>query len=86
MNKVVVLLILVVALALAKAVIVGLVIALLLVLIYSFITRPAETLGFLGALMLFGLANARPLAFIIAAASLAVAFVVVGAKSGAGPK
>lgn len=65
MSRVITLLILVVALALAKAVLVSLAIAAGLALGFAFLRRPRETLLFLGALALTGLATAQPTAAII---------------------
>jgi hypothetical protein len=78
------LMVLCVALAVLKAVLIALPIALLLVLAYSFVTRPGQTLVFLGVLTLFGLASARPLAFIIALGILGVVAVLAGARRKSG--
>jgi chromate transport protein ChrA len=78
-NKVLVLLLLGAFLAVLKAVLIALVAALLLVLAYSFVSRPAETLAFLAALTIFGLASAQPVAFIITLGVVGVAVVVAGA-------
>ena len=69
----------VIVLAIVRAVLVALLVGLALMLLYSFITRPRETLVFIGTLTLFGLASAQPIALIIAVAMVALAVVVVGA-------
>lgn len=76
MNKLLVLLILGVVLAVLRAVAVALAALLLLTLIGSFITRPRETLTFLGTLGLSALAVAQPLACIVVLAIVSVVIVV----------
>lgn len=68
------------ALVIVKAVVVAFAIALGLALVVSFIRRPADTLAFLGALGLLGLAQARPVACIVAMAIIALAVVVAGSR------
>lgn len=79
MNKVLVLLMLAVGLALAKALVAALLITLLLVVIWALVTRPGETLGFLACAVIFGLASAQPIAFLITLGVLGVLAAVVGA-------
>jgi hypothetical protein len=67
-------------LAIVRAALIALAIATVLALIYAFLTRPRETLVFLGVLTLSGLATAQPLAFIIALAVLGVAVVLADWK------
>lgn len=64
MKKVFAFLILCMALALARILLMVLAVVLLLALVHAFITRPRETLVFLGTLTLSSLAVAQPLAFI----------------------
>ena len=66
------------ALVIVKAMVVALAIGLGLALVVSFIRRPGETLAFLGAFGLLGLAQARPVACIVAMAIIALAVVVAG--------
>lgn len=67
-----------VVLAIVQAALTALLVALAILLLYAFVTRPRETLVFVGTLLLFGLANAQPVAFIIAVAIVALAVVVAG--------
>ena len=64
MKKVFAFLILCMALALARILLMVLAVALLLALVHAFVTRPRETLVFLGTLILSSLAVAQPIAFI----------------------
>jgi len=64
MKKVFAFLILCMALALARVLLIMLAVALLLALVHAFITRPRETLVFLGTLILSSLAVAQPIALI----------------------
>ena len=64
MKKVFAFLILCMALALARILLMVLAVVLLLTLVHAFLTRPRETLVFLGTLALSSLAVAQPLAFI----------------------
>ncbi len=65
MNNLLAVLMLAIVLATLKVVVMALGVMLLLALLYSFITRPRDTLVLLGCLGLFGLASAQPLACII---------------------
>ncbi|WP_046652716.1 hypothetical protein [Brevundimonas diminuta] len=65
------------ALALARTLLMVLAVVLLLALVHAFVTRPRETLVFLGTLMLSSLAVAQPLAFIIGAVGV-IGLVVIG--------
>ena len=56
----------------------ALIATLALALVWSFFTRPRETLVLLGTLALMGLANAQPLACIIALGVLGIAVVLAG--------
>ena len=69
----------VIVLAIVRAVLVALLVALVIMLLFSFVTRPRETLVFICTLTLFGLASAQPIACIVAIATVALAVVVVGA-------
>ena len=80
MNKLLILLILGVVLAVLRAVAVASAALLLLTLIGSFITRPKETLAFLGTLGLSALAVAQPLACIAALTVVGVAILAIGPK------
>ena len=80
MKTVVALLTLCLVCAILKAVVVALVAALLLALLWSFVTQPRDTLLLLVTLALMGLANAHPIAFIVALGVVGVAGVVAGAK------
>ncbi len=64
MKKVFAFLILCMALALARILLMVLAVVLLLALLHAFVTRPRETLVFLGTLALSSLAVAQPIAFI----------------------
>ena len=80
MNKVVGLLTLCAVCAVLRAAVVALVVAMIVTLLWSFITQPRETLLLLGAFALLGLANAHPLACIVALGVIAVVGLVAGAK------
>lgn len=80
MNKLAGLVTLCVVLAIIRAALIALVLALLLTLLVLFITRPKDTLVLLGAFVVMGLANARPLAFIAAVAIIGVTVAVAKAK------
>lgn len=80
MKTFVALLTLCVVCAILKAAVVALIAALLLALLWSFITQPRETLVLLVTLALMGVANAQPLACIVALGVVGVAVVVAGAK------
>lgn len=80
MKWVLAFLILCLALALVRILLMVLAVVLLLALVHAFVTRPKETLVFLGTLILSSLAVAQPLAFIVGAVVVAVAVVMVGRK------
>ena len=80
MNRFVTLLTFCVAVAILRVVVVALIAALALALVWSFITRPRETLVLLGTLALMGLADARPVAFIVTLGVVAI----VGRERGIG--
>lgn len=65
-------------LAFLRAALIVLVVALTLTLVFLFATRPRDTLLYLGAVGLFGIASAGPTAFII---TLGVIGVAVAAAS-----
>jgi hypothetical protein len=69
-----------VVLALVKAAIIALGIALLLAVLVALIKHPRDTLLSLLTVMLIGLANARPMAFIVTLGIVCVAAVVAGAS------
>lgn len=85
MNKVVGLLTLCVAVAVLRAAVVALVMAMIIALLWSFITRPRETLLLLGTFAVLGLANAQPLACIIALGVIGLAAIVASARQRARP-
>lgn len=72
MGRFLLLLVLCVALAVLRAVIVAAVALAVLALIVSFITRPKQTLAFLGTLALSALTVAQPIACIVALGLVAV--------------
>lgn len=78
MKRVLAFLILCTALAVVRIVLMVLAVVLLLALVHAFVTRPRETLVFLGALALSSLAVAQPLAFIGGAVILASTLAVTG--------
>ena len=80
MNKVAGFLTLCLVVAMLRAMVVALVAALMLALLWSFIRQPRETILLLGTLGLMGLANAQPLACVIALAILGVGVVLAGAR------
>ena len=77
MNKVAGFLALCLVVAMLRALVVALVVAMVIALLWSFITQPRETLALLAALTLMGLANAHPLACIVALGVIGVAVVVL---------
>ena len=79
-KKLLAFLILCMALALARTLLMVLAVVLLLALVHAFVTRPRETLVFLGTLILSSLAVAQPLAFITGAVVIAVALIVIRRK------
>ena len=68
------------ALALVRTLLLVLAVVLLLTLVHAFVTRPRETMVFLGTLILSSLAVAQPLAFITGAVVIAVALIVIRRK------
>lgn len=78
MKRVLAFLILCTALAVVRIVLMVLAVVLLLALVHAFVTRPRETLVFLGTLALSSLAVAQPLAFIGGAVILASTLAVTG--------
>lgn len=80
MNKLALLLALCVACAVLRAALAALVVVLMIALLWSFVTRPRETLILLSSLALMALAEAHPLAFIVALGFLGVAVVVMGSR------
>lgn len=68
------------ALALVRTLLMVLAVVLLLALVHAFVTRPRETMVFLGTLILSSLAVAQPLAFITGAVVVTVAVNVVRRK------
>jgi hypothetical protein len=67
---------------LVKAAIIALGLALLLAVLVALIKHPRDTLLCLLTVMLIGLANARPMAFIVTLGIVCVAVVVAGAAAG----
>lgn len=70
-----------VGLAVLKVALIALAVALVLVLVYAFVTRPAQTVGFLVTLTIFSLASAQPVAFILTLGVVCVAVVVADARA-----
>jgi len=81
MRRLVGLLMLAIVFAIAKAIMIGLAIALFLVLAYAFLTRPVETLLFIGVLALVCVAMARPTASIITLGVVSVVAMVADARA-----
>lgn len=79
MKALLTLLTVVIILAILKAMLAALVVTLAIALVVSFAIRPRETLVFLITSLLFGLANARPTAFIVVIGVVALTVVIVGA-------
>lgn len=75
-KKLLAFLILCMALALVRTLLMALAVVLLLALVHAFVTRPRETMVFLGTLILSSLAVAQPLACIAAVAVIGVAIVL----------
>jgi hypothetical protein len=67
-----------IALAVLKVMLICLAVSLLLVLAYASLTRPGETLSFIGVATLFTVASAQPLAFIITVGVVCVGVLVAG--------
>lgn len=80
MKRVFAFLILCLALAVVRVLLLVLAVALLLVLVHAFVTRPKETMVFLGTLVLSSLAVAQPLAFLIMFGVVALAAVLASSK------
>lgn len=83
MKRVLAFLVLCLAVALARILLMVLAVVLLLALVHAFVTRPRETLVFLGALVLSSLTVAQPLAFIGGVVMVAVVVVLVKRKRAA---
>lgn len=75
-KKLLAFLILCMALALVRTLLMVLAVVLLLALVHAFVTRPRETMVFLGTLILSSLAIAQPLAFIVAFTVIGVAIIL----------
>lgn len=84
-KKLLAFLILCMALALARTLLMVLVVVLLLALVHAFVTRPRETLVFLGTLILSSLAVAQPFAFIAAFTVIGVAIILAKRRRKAQP-
>jgi hypothetical protein len=69
-----------IVLAIVRAALIALALATVLALLFYFVTRPRETLQFMGVLIITGLAAARPAAFIVMFGTIGVAVVVAGAR------
>ena len=82
MNKMLTMLMLAIVLATLKVAVMALGVTLLLALLYSFITRPRDTLVLMGCLGLFGLASAQPLACIIMLGVVGVVALVAASVRG----
>lgn len=80
MNRLLFLLILGAALAVLRAVAIALVVLLTLTLLVAFITRPRQTLVFLGTLALSALTVAQPIACIVAMTMVAIVVVLAGRR------
>lgn len=80
MSRFLTLVLALVVLAILQAAVAALVLALTIMLMFYLVTRPRETIAFVGTLLVFGLASARPVAFIVTAGIVALAVVVVGAR------
>ncbi len=79
MNRFLTLLTVCVVLAIVQAALTALLVALAIVSLYAFVTRPRETLGFICTLVLFSLASAKPIACIVVLGIIALAIVGVAA-------
>ncbi len=79
MSRFLTLLTVCVVLAIVQAAVAALVVGLGIMLLYSFITRPRETLVFVGTLTFFGLVSARPVTCILVLGIIALAVVGVAA-------
>lgn len=85
MKRVLAFLILCLALALVRILLMVLAVVLLLTLVHAFVTRPRETLVFLGTLILSSLAVAQPLAFIGGVVVVVAAIVLARRRRGTAP-
>ena len=77
-KKLLAFLILCMALALVRTLLMVFAVVLLLALVHAFVTRPRETMVFLGTLILSSLAVAQPLAVIVGIVILASTVAVTG--------
>ena len=68
----------VVILAIVRAALTALLVVLAVMLLWSFLTRPRETLAFVSTLMLLGLASAQPIAFMATFGIIALAVFAAG--------
>lgn len=73
MNKVAGFLTLCLVVAVLRALVVALVVAMIIALLWSFITRPRETLLLVVTVTMMAVASARPLAFIATVGAIALA-------------
>ncbi|WP_425992360.1 hypothetical protein [Brevundimonas sp. TWP2-3-2] len=80
MKGLVTLLTLAIVLAIARAALVALLVTLAIALLLSLVSRPRETLTYLGTLLLFGLASERPGAFLVVVGLIALALLVANAR------
>jgi hypothetical protein len=78
LNRVLTLALALLVLAIFQAAVAALVVPIAIMLLFYLATRPWETLIFLGTLLVFGLASARPVAFIVMAGIVGLAVVVMG--------
>lgn len=79
MNRFLTFLTVIIVLAIVRAALAAFLVGLALMLLYSFITRPRETLVFVGTLTLFGLASVQPVLCILVFGIIAL--VVVGVSA-----
>ena len=86
MKRVFAFLILCVVLAVVRVLLMALVIVLLLALVHAFLTRPRETLTFLGTFALTCLAVAQPIACIVGVVVIAIVAALVGRRQRRGPQ
>lgn len=80
MERLLTLTTLIVVLAIIQASVMALVVALLLALLFAVLTRPLETLIFLGALVMLGFASAQPVICIITLGVVGIAVAMVRAR------
>ena len=69
----------VIVLAIIKAVLAALVVILAIVLLVSFAISPRDTLIYLASILMFGLASARPTAFIVTLGVVYLTLIIVDA-------